>query len=53
MIRNATGLNLKETVDLVDKAPILVKENVSKEEGKKLKSKLEEVGAIIELVNCN
>ena len=49
VVRDATGLGLKEAKDLVDGAPKTVKENVSKEEAEELKAKLEEVGAVIEL----
>jgi large subunit ribosomal protein L7/L12 len=44
-VREATGLGLKEAKDLVDGAPKPVKEKVSKEEADALKTKLEEVGA--------
>ena len=49
VVRDATGLGLKEAKDLVDGAPKTVKENVAKEEAEDLKSKFEEVGAVIEL----
>ena len=49
VVRDATGLGLKEAKDLVDGAPKTVKENVSKEEAEELKSKFTEVGAVIEL----
>ena len=49
VVRDATGLGLKEAKDLVDGAPKTVKENVSKEEAEELKAKFEEVGAVIEL----
>ena len=49
VVRDATGLGLKEAKDLVDGAPKTVKENVAKEEAEELKAKLEEVGAVIEL----
>ena len=49
VVRDATGLGLKEAKDLVDGAPKVVKENVSKEEAEELKAKFEEVGAVIEL----
>ena len=49
VVRDATGLGLKEAKELVDGAPKTVKENVSKEEAEDLKAKLEEVGAVIEL----
>lgn len=44
-VREATGLGLKEAKDLVDGAPKPVKEKLSKEEADELKTKLEEVGA--------
>ena len=49
VVRDATGLGLKEAKDLVDGAPKTVKEGVAKEEAEELKAKLEEVGAVIEL----
>ncbi len=49
VVRDATGLGLKEAKDLVDGAPKTVKENVSKEEAEDLKAKFSEVGAVIEL----
>lgn len=49
VVRDATGLGLKEAKDLVDGAPKTVKENVSKEEAEELKAKFIEVGAVIEL----
>ena len=49
VVRDATGLGLKEAKDLVDGAPKTVKENVAKEEAEELKAKFEEVGAVIEL----
>ena len=49
VVRDATGLGLKEAKDLVDGAPKTVKENVAKEEAEDLKAKFEEVGATIEL----
>ena len=49
VVRDATGLGLKEAKDLVDGAPKTVKENVSKEEAEELKAKFEEVGATVEL----
>ena len=49
VVRDATGLGLKEAKELVDGAPKTVKENVSKEEAEDLKAKLEEVGAVVEL----
>lgn len=49
VVREATGLGLKEAKDLVDGAPKTVKENVAKAEAEELKAKFEEVGATIEL----
>ena len=49
VVREATGLGLKEAKDLVDGAPKTVKENVKKEEAEELKAKFEEVGATVEL----
>ena len=49
VVRDATGLGLKEAKDLVDGAPKTVKENVAKEEAEELKAKFEEVGAVVEL----
>ncbi len=49
VVREATGLGLKEAKDLVDAAPKVVKEAVSKEEAEALKASLEEVGAKVTL----
>ena len=49
VVRDATGLGLKEAKDLVDGAPKTVKENVSKDEAEDLKAKFTEVGAVVEL----
>ena len=49
VVRDATGLGLKEAKELVDGAPKVVKENVSKEEAEDLKAKFAEVGATVEL----
>ncbi len=49
VVRDATGLGLKEAKDLVDGAPKTVKENVAKAEAEELKAKFEEAGATIEL----
>ena len=49
VVRDATGLGLKEAKDLVDGAPKTVKENVAKEEAEELKAKFEEAGATVEL----
>ncbi len=45
VVKDATGLGLKEAKDLVDGAPKVIKEAVSKAEADELKAKLEEVGA--------
>ena len=49
VVRDATGLGLKEAKELVDGAPKTVKENVSKEEAEELKAKFTEAGAVVEL----
>ena len=49
VVRDATGLGLKEAKELVDGAPKTVKEGVSKDEAEELKAKFSEVGAVIEL----
>lgn len=49
VVRQLTSLGLKEAKELVDGAPAKVKEGVSKEEAEEAKTKLEEVGAQIEL----
>ena len=49
VVRDATGLGLKEAKDLVDGAPKTVKENVKKEEAEELKAKFAEAGATVEL----
>ena len=49
VVRDATGLGLKEAKDLVDGAPKTVKEGASKEEAEELKAKFEEAGAVVEL----
>ena len=48
-VKYATGLGLKEAKEVVDGAPKVVKEGVSKEEAEALKSQLEEVGAVVTL----
>ncbi|MDB5379813.1 MAG: ribosomal protein [Rubritepida sp.] len=48
-IRTITGLGLKEAKDLVEGAPKVVKENVSKDEADKIKKVLEENGATVEV----
>ena len=49
VVRDATGLGLKEAKDLVDGAPKAVKEGASKEEAEELKAKFVEAGATVEL----
>ena len=49
VVRDATGLGLKEAKELVDGAPKTVKEGVAKEEAEELKAKFSEVGAVVEL----
>ena len=48
-LRVVTQLGLKEAKDIIDKTPSVVKENVSKEDAAKIKAKLEEVGAKVEV----
>jgi large subunit ribosomal protein L7/L12 len=47
VVRELTGLGLKEAKDMVDGAPSMVKEAATKEEAESMKAKLEEVGAVI------
>jgi len=49
VVREVTGLGLKEAKDVVDGAPKIIKEGVSKAEAEELKKKLEEVGAAVTL----
>lgn len=49
VVREITGLGLKDAKELVDNAPKPVKEGVAKEEAEEMKAKLEEVGAKVEL----
>ncbi len=49
LVKELTGLGLKEAKELVDKAPSPLKEKVSKEEAAQLKAQLEEAGAEVEL----
>jgi len=49
-VRSATSLGLKEAKDLVESAPVAVKEGVGKEEADNVKKELEEAGAVVELV---
>ena len=49
VVREVTGLGLKEAKELVDGAPKTVKEGVSKDEAEEMKAKFSEAGAVIEL----
>ena len=49
VVREITGLGLKEAKDLVDGAPKMVKEGATKEEAEEIKKKIEEVGAKVTL----
>lgn len=49
VIREATGLGLKESKDIADAAPKMAKEGLKKEEAEDLKTKLEAAGATVEL----
>lgn len=49
VIREVTGLGLREAKELVEAAPKVIKESVSTEEAEALKAKLEELGAVITL----
>jgi len=49
VVRDITGLGLKEAKELVDGAPKTVKEGVSKEEAEEMKAKFTEAGAVVEL----
>jgi len=48
-VREVTTLGLKEAKDLVESAPVAVKEDIGKEDAENIKKKLEEAGATIEL----
>lgn len=50
VVREATGLGLKEAKDLVDGAPKLVKEKIAKADAEAMKAKLEAEGAKVEIV---
>ncbi len=49
VVRELTGLGLKEAKDLVESAPVAVKEALPKDSAEEIKTKLEEVGATVEL----
>lgn len=49
VVKEGLGLGLKEAKELVEKAPVVVKENVKMEEAESIKAKLEEAGAKVNL----
>jgi len=49
VVREITGLGLKEAKDLVSSAPATLKENVSKDEAASIEAKLKEIGATVEI----
>ena len=49
VVKDLTGLGLKEAKEVVDGAPKAVKEGVNKEQAEEMKTKLEEVGATVEI----
>ncbi len=49
IVKEITGLGLKEAKELVDNAPKAIKEGVGKDEAEEMKKKLEEAGAKVEL----
>ena len=49
VVREITGLGLKEAKDMVDGAPKVIKEGVKKDDAEKMKAQLEEAGATVEL----
>ena len=49
VVKDATGLGLKDAKDMVDGAPKTVKENLPKDQAEELKKKLEDAGATVEL----
>jgi len=49
LVKEMTGMGLKEAKELVDKSPIAIKEKITREEAESLKSQLEEAGAEVEL----
>jgi large subunit ribosomal protein L7/L12 len=49
VVRELTGLGLKEAKDLVESAPVAVKEGLAKDSAEEIKTKLEEAGATVEL----
>lgn len=48
-IRSITSLGLKEAKDMVESAPVTIKESINKEESEKIKKLLEDVGASVEI----
>ncbi|WMY96652.1 MAG: 50S ribosomal protein L7/L12 [Arsenophonus sp.] len=48
-VRSITGLGLKEAKDMVESAPVTIKEGISKEASETLRKSLEEVGAVVEI----
>nr|WGH13024.1 ribosomal protein L12 [Echinothamnion sp.] len=49
VVRSLTALGLKEAKELVESTPKIIKESISKEDAEEIKSKLEEVGAIVSI----
>lgn len=49
VVRSATGLGLKESKDMVESAPVTVKEGIGKEEAEELKKEIEEAGGVAEV----
>lgn len=49
LVKNLTGMGLKEAKDLVDQVPSVVKEKLPKDEAENIKKQLEEAGAVVEL----
>jgi len=49
LVKDITNLGLKEAKELVDKSPVAIKENISKEEAESIKAQLVEAGADVEL----
>ncbi|MCI3923304.1 50S ribosomal protein L7/L12 [Paenibacillus sp. TRM 82003] len=49
VVREITGLGLKEAKEVVDNAPKPIKEKISKEDAEKIKAQLEEAGAVVEV----
>jgi large subunit ribosomal protein L7/L12 len=50
IVRTITGLGLKESKDIVDNIPKVLKENISKEEIDKIKNELESIGAQVQII---